>query len=112
MIGHPAITLTPWKQTIWIPGMSPPVDWTMSNTFFSASSPSFFVGSPLNPWFLGTKATGDKASCSSKNVLTEIPGGASGEETAGLWTKSGIVLQQTSNAYMTRSSQTNPNNVQ
>ena len=55
-----------------------------------------FVGSPLNPWFLGTQATGAKANCSSRNVLTEIPGGASGEETAGLWTKSGIVLQQMS----------------
>ena len=45
---------------------------------------------------MGTKATGNEDSCSSKNVLTEIPGRASGEETAGLWTKSGIVFQQTS----------------
>ena len=49
---------SPWKQTIWIPGMSRPADWTKSSTFFSASSPSLFVGSPLNTWFLGTKATG------------------------------------------------------
>ena len=42
------MTLRPWKQTIRIPGISRPERPIMSNTFFSASSPYFLFGSPLN----------------------------------------------------------------
>ena len=85
------INLLPWKQMIWIPGMSRPACLTASKTFFSASSPWSLLESPLNLNSSGTKATGEVGdSCLSKKDLTNSAEGSSGEETADIYT--GILL--------------------
>ena len=94
-LGLPPITRTPWKQMIWIPGMSRPHFSIASITFFSASSPNFLLGSPLSSKEGGARTTFDfeDFSCSVKNSTTESPEEPSGVATDGLWMDKAILLR-------------------
>ena len=69
---------------VWIPGMSRPHFFIASMTFFSASSPSILVGSPLGSKEGGTRTTSEALSV--KKSITESPDESFGLATAGLMT--------------------------
>ena len=77
---------------IWVPGMSEPHFVIESITFFSASSPSTFLGSPLNSKVGGAKTTFDVFSFSVKNSATESPEESPGAAVAGRWTDKAILF--------------------
>ena len=63
-----------------------------SITFFSASSPNFLFGSPLDSKVGGTRTAFEVFSFSVKYSFTENPEESLGSVTAGLWTDNAMLL--------------------